>query len=112
MGRTSKRLDLKPLKPPKKIRTLKHLKLPKRIRERIARATVLVTRQRGRGILVPGGKILTAAHCITWSGAGGMVLGEWFVETIQTAAGASIQTQVCAAEPVADIAWILLMPPR
>lgn len=45
--------------------------LPDRLKERVEKATVTVSTTRqpqaGRGVLVPGGFILTAAHCVTWS---------------------------------------------
>ena len=57
-----------------------------------------------QGVLVPGGYILTAAHCINWDGGGAMALGEWFIETIQTSDGKQHKVSPCAVEPVTDIA--------
>jgi hypothetical protein len=57
-----------------------------------------------QGVLVPGGYILTAAHCINWVGTGSMALGDWYIETIQTADGTQFKVSPCAAEPMADIA--------
>lgn len=58
----------------------------------------------GQGVLVPGGFILTAAHCIWWDGDGAMALGGHFLERISTKSGAQLFVNVMAAEPVADIA--------
>jgi len=58
----------------------------------------------GRGVLVPGGFILTAAHCIRWSLEGGMALGDDYVEKAKTADGEVLQLSVLAVEPVTDIA--------
>jgi hypothetical protein len=35
---------------------------------RVVNATVRITKLGGQGVLVAGGFILTATHCITWSG--------------------------------------------
>src|SRR5262245_38143525 len=40
-------------------------------------ATVQIQKKGGRGVLVPGGFVLTAAHCVEWSPEGGMVLGDF-----------------------------------
>ena len=53
---------------------------------------------------MPGGYILTAAHCIRWEGTGSMALGDWYVETIRTSDGARHMVSPCAVEPVMDIA--------
>jgi hypothetical protein len=72
-------------------------------RKRVAAATVRVG-DGGQGVLVPGGLVLTAAHCISWSGTGRMALGEHFVESVRTKSGASFRLGPIAVEPVADIA--------
>ena len=59
---------------------------------------------RGRGVLVAGGLVLTAAHCIKFDTKGGMVLGEWPPEEIETAAGRRLKVTPLAVEPVCDIA--------
>src|SRR5262249_32084812 len=79
-------------------------KSPTDFRDRVLAATVSLSDLGGQGVLVPGGLILTAAHCIKWSGTGAMVLGDYFVERIKTRDGRSFRASVCAAEPVADIA--------
>lgn len=58
----------------------------------------------GQGVLVPGGFILTAAHCIDWHGTGRMALGEYYFEQVETRDGASFRLAPYAVEPVADIA--------
>jgi S1-C subfamily serine protease len=80
--------------------------LGKAARRRIAKATVCLPRQEGQGVLVPGGYILTACHCITWSGEGGMAPGDHCLEDVRTADGRSFRASVCAAEPLADIAGL------
>jgi hypothetical protein len=57
-----------------------------------------------QGVLVPGGYILTAAHCINWDGHGTMALGDWFIETIQAYDGTRYKLSPCAVEPMSDIA--------
>jgi hypothetical protein len=71
---------------------------------RVERAVVQFSRNGGRGILVPGGFILTAAHCVSWSLEGGMVLGDDYLERVQTADGEELLLAVLAVEPVADVA--------
>ncbi len=74
-------------------------------KKRTRAATVWLPRKCGQGVLVPGGFILTAAHCIgEWSMDGGMALGDVHLESVETKAGASFLMRVCAVEPVADIA--------
>jgi hypothetical protein len=63
-----------------------------------------LTKQGGQGILVPGGYILTAAHCVDWSGTGGMALGDYFVEPVKTRDGRTFRANVDVAEPVSDVA--------
>lgn len=47
----------------------------------VANATVRISGLVGQGVLVPGGFILTATHCIQWNGEGGWALGDYFVES-------------------------------
>ena len=72
--------------------------------ERVARATVRLRETGGRGVLVPGGFVVTAAHCINWDGHGGMVLGDPYLTKIVTASGEELVLQVHAVEPVSDVA--------
>jgi hypothetical protein len=71
---------------------------------RIARAVVRIPRRGGRGIVVPGGFVVTAAHCIGWSAEGGMALGDYSREEIVSADGRSLTVQPLAVEPVSDLA--------
>ena len=61
---------------------------------------------KGRGFLVHGGYVLTAAHCVPWSGEGEMPLGDRFFVTIIAADGSRLKGQVVGVEPVSDIAVI------
>ena len=65
-----------------------------------ASATVRLTKKGGCGVLVPGGFILTAAHCVEWSATGGMALGDYCMEPVETRQGAKFMVSVCAVEPV------------
>lgn len=67
-------------------------------------ATVSLLKLRGRGVLVDGNIILTAAHCINFETTGGMVLGDYYIEDIKTAKGVKFKVRPIAVEPVADIA--------
>jgi len=56
----------------------------------------------GHGVLV-GNMILTAAHCVTFSTEGEMVLGDFFIEEIETHQG-RVKATPLVVEPVRDIA--------
>lgn len=58
----------------------------------------------GRGVLVPGGFVLTVAHCIKWNGDGRMAMGALFIEPIRTAQGSELHLTPLAVDPVSDIA--------
>ncbi len=73
------------------------------IRKTIEDASVSLPRLEGRGVLVPGGVILTAAHCVSFETDGGMVLGDYHIEEVLTNKGL-IKASVIAVEPVLDIA--------
>jgi hypothetical protein len=72
-------------------------------RAEIEKAIVTVTKKGGQGVLVSGNLIVTAAHCVDFSCEGEMVLGEWYIEEIETTLG---RLKVCplAIGPVSDIA--------
>lgn len=72
-------------------------------RQKVDRAIVKLPKVGGHGVLVPGGIILTASHCIDFSTTGGMVLGDHFVEEIETHLG-FIKASPLIVEPVTDIA--------
>ena len=74
------------------------------IRERVTAATVRIDRHGAQGVLILGGYILTAAHCVKWRRTRGMAMGEHHFERIKTQDGRKLITSVNAVEPVADIA--------
>jgi hypothetical protein len=57
-----------------------------------------------QGVLVPGGFILTAAHCIDWVGTGSMTLGDWYIEKIRARNGSEYNISPYVVEPMLDIA--------
>jgi hypothetical protein len=81
----------------------KEAKMSPKRRSVIENATV-VTSTRGQGVLIPGGFILTAAHCIKWNGDGGMAMGDYFIEEVKTKSGALLRVAPLAVDPVSDIA--------
>jgi hypothetical protein len=66
---------------------------------KLIHAVVQIPSVIGRGVLV-GEIILTAAHCINWSTEGGMVMGDYFVEEIETWDGKRLKVRPLAVEPV------------
>lgn len=75
--------------------------------ESVKRATVKVStaeRGDGQGVLVPGGFILTAAHCVDWDHTGSMALGDYYLQTITSADGKRFRVSPYAVEPCRDIA--------
>jgi hypothetical protein len=72
-------------------------------RRLVEMATVRLPENGGCGVLV-GEFILTATHCIEWSGTGGMALGDVYLNAVETASGAKFHVGVAACEPVSDIA--------
>jgi len=77
----------------------------KQIYTNVAKATVALMKKGGQGVLVNGNVIITAAHCIKYSGEGEMVLGDYFIEKIKTGDGELMATPL-AVEPVTDIACL------
>jgi len=73
-------------------------------KERTEAATVWLPDRRGRGVLVPGGFVLTAAHCVNSYNTGGMALGDHCLETVKPKRGPAFRLSVFAVEPVTDIA--------
>lgn len=82
--------------------------LSEKTRKRVEMATVRLTKKNGQGVIVQGGLILTAAHCVEASIEGEMALGDFFLQEVECG-GHAIVTQVLAVEPVSDIA-VLGMP--
>lgn len=78
--------------------------LPLEVRERVAAATVRLAKLGGQGVLVPGGYVLTVAHCIEWDAHGAMALGDYFLEPIETRSGARFRLAPCFADPMSDLA--------
>jgi hypothetical protein len=74
-----------------------------RWKEIVVAATVR-TESGGQGVLVPGPFILTAAHCITYTISGGMVLGDHIIEKVTSRDGTVLKVGPLAVEPVSDIA--------
>ena len=80
--------------------------LPEQLQSSIARACVTVVKHdggRGRGVLVPGNIILTAAHCVAYTTEGALGLGDVCIVEVETRQG-PLHTQLLAVEPVGDIA--------
>lgn len=71
---------------------------------KVEQAIVDLPAKGGRGVIVPGGYILTAAHCVSWDTEGGMTLGDFYFQEVKTSDGQTLSTSVLAVEPVADIA--------
>jgi len=72
-------------------------------RQRVEAATVWLPKKRGQGVLVTGGLVLTAAHCIEWHTGGGMTLEDTY-EVVETKAGARLLMRILFVDPVADLA--------
>ncbi len=83
------------------------MNLEESARETVRQATVKLTKKGGQGVLVPGGFILTAAHCVEWRSEGTMMaVGGHFIEEIGTVDGESLRVRPFALEPVLDIALL------
>lgn len=76
------------------------------VRDRIREAVVQLPKLQGKGVLVTGGFVLTAAHCLEWSGDGGMALVDHLAR-VETPSGASFMLRVAAVDLVADIAALV-----
>ncbi len=81
--------------------------IPDHRQKQIADACVTVVNQeaRGRGGLVPGNLLLTAARCVHYSVDGAMAVGNYFIQTIETRLG-RLKVQPLAVEPCLDIALL------
>lgn len=78
--------------------------VPAAVRKVVEAATVSLRERSGQGVLVPGGFVLTAAHCTTFDCAGAMALGDHFLEHVELRSGAKFRMQLVAVEPKSDIA--------
>jgi S1-C subfamily serine protease len=75
------------------------------IETHVVRAIVHLPRLGGQGVLVPGGFVVTAAHCIGWTATGDMALGpDDYREEILAADGRRFTVTPYAVEPVSDVA--------
>jgi hypothetical protein len=83
------------------------VKFDHRAKQRVRAATVALLGKGGQGVLIPGGFVLTAAHCVDWNTDGGMALGDYCLEEVRTKPGATFRMEVCAVEPVADLAVLM-----
>lgn len=77
---------------------------PSRGSKIVEAATVSLTKKGGRGVLVGGGLILTAAHCVEYRTEGAMALGDHFLEPFTSAGGEKLIVCPVIVEPVSDIA--------
>lgn len=66
---------------------------------RVENATLRMEALGGLGVLVPGGFVLTATHCIQWSGTGGMALGDASPEPVRTPDGTQFRLGLAACDP-------------
>ena len=72
----------------------------------VEHATVTLPGQGGQGVLIPGNLILTAAHCVTWTADGSMVLGDFFGEAVRTAQGQTLTARPVFLDLLSDIALL------
>jgi len=75
-------------------------------RDTVEKATVTIRKGEGhgRGVLVKGNLILTAAHCLDCTCDGSMVMNEHLPVEIKTYDGKKLLTNKMAIEPCSDIA--------
>jgi len=72
-------------------------------------ATVRLPSLRGQGVLVSGGIVLTAAHCVEYGGKG--LLGPDTLVPMVTGSGSSITGQLLAIEEFSDVAAVSVRDP-
>jgi hypothetical protein len=80
--------------------------IPSGVKKLVAGATFKIhtkERRNGQCVLVEGGLIITAAHCIEWDCTIRMAVGGVYLSTIRTGSGDLIVSTL-AVEPVSDIA--------
>ena len=76
-------------------------------KSRIVAATVTVEtadRENGRGFLVAGGYLLTAAHCVDFDLEGGLALGDYHLQFVETVSGKRFRVSPVMIDPVSDLA--------
>ncbi len=74
------------------------------VKFRVAAATVLLPEKGGQGVLVSGGFILTAAHCVDWDFEDELGMMDHHVERVDTRDGLSLKVGPCSVDPLTDIA--------
>jgi hypothetical protein len=60
------------------------------IKQKVEAATVKIIMEDdgfGFGVLIPGRMILTATHCVQHTADGGMAIGDYYIETLETSQG-------------------------
>jgi hypothetical protein len=76
---------------------------------------VLLPKGPGQGVVIAGGYVLTAAHCIEWDARGGIVLGDFLVEPIrigdEEVRGTPIVIEACSDIAVLSIEDLELRDP-
>jgi S1-C subfamily serine protease len=73
------------------------------VRRQVEAATVKLTGAGGQGVLVSGGFVLTAMHCMGWDGTAGLVLGDHHAVAVQTHDGTKFRLQPWFADVVSDM---------
>ena len=76
-------------------------------RSRVAAATVTIETSEngnGRAFLVPGGYLITAAHCVDFDLSGGIALSGRMLQFVETSAGKRFRVQAEAIDAVSDLA--------
>jgi Trypsin-like peptidase domain len=81
------------------------MNIPSDVNNGVARATFKIQTKRATGqcVLVEGGFIITASHCVEWDNSGLMALEKPYLNKIKTVSG-NLIAQTRAVEPVSDIA--------
>ena len=76
------------------------------IKQKIEAATVKIIMEDdgfGSGVLIPGRMILTATHCVQHTADGGMAIGDYYIETLETSQG-FLKAAPIMVECVSDLA--------
>lgn len=86
--------------------------LAEEFKQRTEQATVRVTKRGGQGVLIGNYHtlerlghhfVVTAAHCVGFDCEGGMALGDYYIEDIETKSG-GLNVSPWAIDPVSDVA--------
>ena len=76
------------------------------IKQKVEAATVKIIMEDdgfGSGVLIPGRMILTATHCVQHTADGGMAIGDYYIETLETSQG-FLKAGPIMVECVSDLA--------